>query len=117
MTKKKIQTYSASFKTTLLFWADTQHCNCKNIITPLSVLQGEGEEWGYMMSRNLLGNIQRSEQMIIVITESRSSQSGRSVNVRGKSSTNNCFVLTAVTNVWHAEIHMAFNLSQLYNSY
>lgn len=27
-----VQICSASFKTTLLFWADTQHWNCKNII-------------------------------------------------------------------------------------
>lgn len=45
VTKKKIQTCTASFKSTLLFWADTQHWNCKNIITLLSVLLRERQEW------------------------------------------------------------------------
>lgn len=98
-------------------WLPGKSVNIKNSEHCKTTLTDTVATWGYIMSRNLLyGNIQRSEQMITGITESYSS-SGCSIKARGRLYINKCFILTLITNVWHAEVHMAFNLSWLQNSY
>lgn len=78
--------------------ADMQHQHCKNIITLLSAWQSGGEKNGAARWAEICHDVRRSGQMIAVITESHSHETGRSIKVKGEPF-KNAVVWASVTNI------------------
>lgn len=78
--------------------ADMQRQHCKNIITLLSAWRSGGEKNGAARWAEICHDVRRSGQMIAVITESHSHETGRSIKVKGEPF-KNAVVLTSVTNI------------------